>query len=148
MKCSAGGTAVVLAIALSIAPAGAARASCNLIPATTKTFNATLGATNRPFAAPGERVELHTRPCDQPGPLGGITATAAQHVVTVAFQPAVGQRHIFVLAPGTSGCSTLAAQLTTCGQQPGVASVQCLDDGTVPQAGVAIVDRDGIDTLT
>ena len=40
------------------------QASCNLIPGTAKTFNATLGATNRPFAAPGEAIELLVRPCD------------------------------------------------------------------------------------
>jgi Tol biopolymer transport system component len=120
-------------------------AGCNLIPGTAKTFNAAVGATNRPFAAPGERVELHTRPCDQLGPLGGITASAADHIVTVVFQPpAPALRNVFVLAPA-NGCSGLGAKLSTCAGQMGVASVQCLD-GT--QAGVGIVDRNGVSTLT
>ena len=38
--------------------ASSAYAACNLIPGTSLAFNAELGATNRPFAAPGETVDL------------------------------------------------------------------------------------------
>jgi Tol biopolymer transport system component len=131
-----------VALAATVQPVDA---GCNLIPGTAKTFNAAVGATNRPFAAPGERVEVHSRPCDQLGPLGGITATAADHVVTVVFQPpAPAQRNVFVLAPA-SGCSSLGTKLSTCAGQMGVASVQCVDGA---QAGVDIVDRNGVNTLT
>jgi hypothetical protein len=41
-----------------------AHAGCDLIPGTANTLNATIGAANRPYAAPGERVELMRRPCD------------------------------------------------------------------------------------
>src|SRR6476646_7285945 len=41
-----------------------AEAGCNLIPGTAKTFNAELGATNRPYAAPGEPLEIALRQCD------------------------------------------------------------------------------------
>ena len=106
---------VVAALVVAIAYGSRADAGCNLIPGTAKTFNGVLGATNRPFAAPGERVELRSRPCDHTDPLDGITGTAAQHVVTVAFQPpAPAPRHVVVLAPG-SGCGALGAQLATCG---------------------------------
>src|SRR5262245_25300333 len=75
---------VVPAIALGIALAAPPRAhaGCALIPGTEKTFNATLGATNRPFAAPGESIELRLRPCDASP---GLSAAAANHVVTVVF---------------------------------------------------------------
>ena len=51
-------TGGLLAVALSTAGVDRAHAGCNLIPGTAKAFNATLGATNRPFAAPGERLEV------------------------------------------------------------------------------------------
>ncbi|MFN8643566.1 MAG: hypothetical protein U0802_18595, partial [Candidatus Binatia bacterium] len=78
---------VVALVAVAVGRGSRADAGCNLIPGTAKTFNAVLGATNRPFAAPGERIELRTRPCDHADSLDGITNTAAQHVVTVVFQP-------------------------------------------------------------
>ena len=51
----------LLALALFFAVPIDARAACNLIPGTEKTFGSALGATNRPFAAPGERLELRLR---------------------------------------------------------------------------------------
>src|SRR4029450_5131368 len=121
-----------------------AHAGCNLIPGTSKSFEATLGATNRPFAAPGEAVEVRTRPCDgAPGP--GLPAAVGDHVVTIVFQPpAPTPRHVFVLAPA-SGCATLGAQLSACQGTAGVASVTCLDGA---QAGLGVVNRNGIDMLT
>lgn len=47
-----------------LAHAAESHGACNLIPGTEKTFSATLGSTNRPYAAPGERLELALRPCD------------------------------------------------------------------------------------
>src|SRR5262249_39162087 len=114
-----------------------AHAGCNLIPGTSKSFEAKLGATNRPFAAPGAAVEVRSRPCDG-APGTGITGTVGDHVVTIVFQPpAPAPRHVFVLAPA-SGCATLAAQLTACQGTAGVASVTCLDGAP---AGLGIVNR-------
>jgi Tol biopolymer transport system component len=140
--------AAALALLLSaLAGPDDAEAGCNLIPGTTKTFNAALGATNRPFAAPGERIEVRTRPCDAASP-GGITPTLTDHIVTVVFQPpAPALRRVVVLAPGTS-CNTsptLTAALAACGMVPSVASVDCLD-GTA--AGLAVVNRNGVDALS
>jgi len=56
-----GGIAVV-AVAIALVESMQAHASCNLIPGTEKTFDAALGATNRPFAAPGETLEVRLRP--------------------------------------------------------------------------------------
>src|SRR5262245_1322538 len=58
-----------------------ARAACNLIPGTEKSFAGTLGATNRPYSAPGERVELRLRGCDASP---GFLLQGADHVVTLA----------------------------------------------------------------
>ena len=65
-KSAAVGIVVALVlVALSVARPEQAHAGCNLFPTTAKTFNATLGATNRPFAAPGESVEVTLRSCDR-----------------------------------------------------------------------------------
>ena len=81
--------------------ARSADAGCNLIPGTAKTFNSTLGSTNRPFAAPGETLEVAIRPCDTASL--GLTANPANHVVTVLFTPPTGpSRQMHSLNDGTS----------------------------------------------
>ena len=93
-------------------PAGAA---CNLIPGTIKTFHSSLGATNRPFAAPGESLELHLRECDVDSP--GLGATGAENVVTVVFASPSGSPEAVVL--DTGDCSAVAPLLGACGSQLG-----------------------------
>jgi Tol biopolymer transport system component len=131
------GALVTLACAAVAAPAAAV---CNLIPGTSLTFNSRLGAANRPFAAPGERIELATRTCDTASG-AGLTPNVAEHVVTVAFQPPSGSHRVVVLAAGSDCTTTLMAPLADCGMQPGVASVTCLDGTT---AGLEIVERNGV----
>ena len=72
------GGVVVVAM---LGSAGSASAICNLIPGTSKTFNSTLGATNRPFAAPGERLELAVRTCDT-SPGAGLSRQGEALVVS------------------------------------------------------------------
>jgi Tol biopolymer transport system component len=104
-----------------LALAQTARAVCNLIPQTERTFVASLGATNRPFAAPGEPIDLRVRTCDQRSP--GFLSNAADHVVTVVFQPSAGgSRHVVVLA---ASCPDLSACLTN----PNVSSARCSPAG-------------------
>src|SRR5204862_284223 len=80
-------SAIVL-LAATIALRGSpAHAGCNLIPGATKTFAGTLGATNRPFSAPGEPVEINVRGCDASP---GLAATGPEHVVSVVIKPAAG----------------------------------------------------------
>jgi len=79
-----------LPAALSIAwaavgalPAGDARAACNLIPQAQTLFRGALGSTDRPFAAPGDFVELDVRQtlCDVAS--ADFGALADDHVVTL-----------------------------------------------------------------
>jgi hypothetical protein len=65
-----------------------------LIPGTSKSFQGTLGATNRLFAAPGENVEVNLRPCDTRS--SSLSTTLANHVVTVVFQPPRGPSNMKV----------------------------------------------------
>lgn len=108
---------VLVAIATVATAARPASAACNLIPGTAKTFNATLGATNRPYAAPGEQVELRRRFCDAGS---GFLSDAEDHVVTFAFKPSPGATRIVVLA---ADCAKV--KLAACSSAPGVLSATC-----------------------
>ena len=85
----AGSGLIVLLVAAALAYAGDVHAACNLIPGTEKSFSAALGATNRPYAAPGERLELQLRACDASP---GFLPAGADHVVTLVFKPTVGRQ--------------------------------------------------------
>ena len=119
---------VLSALVVVVGWAGAAWAACNLIPGTILTFNATRGTTNRPFAAPGEPIEVGLRSCDATFP--GLTAVPADHVVTVVFTPATGSKRVVVLKGSCGGVGTC----------PGAASTTCIPQ---PAAGLAIVERPG-----
>src|SRR5439155_11346718 len=116
-----------------------ARAACNLIPGTTKTFSATLGATDRPFAAPGESRDMATHP-------PGIGGSATDYVVTVLFTPPNGPHNVVVVA---ADCAALEAERQACERRSDVNGATCrsVDPGTDPQA-LALVPRDGIPHLS
>ena len=105
----------VLVVLLAGAPG--ARAACNLIPGTEKTFGSVLGAANRPFAAPGERLELRLRTCDAST---GFLQNGSDHVVTLAFKSTSGDVRLLVLA---ADCSEV--DLAPCSAAPGVVSATC-----------------------
>ncbi len=96
-----------------LAVAGQAHAACNLIPGSARTFGGVLGATNRPFAAPGEAVELRLRPCE--AARSSFLPVASDHVVTVAFKPKGGIPRLVVLA---QNCAQVPAG--ACGATPTV----------------------------
>lgn len=124
----AAGVVTVLAWAMSFS----AHAACNLFPGTIKTFNSTLGATNRPFAAPGETIEVRLRSCDEASP--GFLADGDDHVVTFAFKPAVGSPQLVALASDCGQVDTGAcAATTTC--------LQTLSGGLTTVIDAAAGDR-------
>ncbi|HVM96335.1 MAG TPA: hypothetical protein VMT89_08090, partial [Candidatus Acidoferrales bacterium] len=123
-----------LCFALAAAEHGA-EAACNLIPQTTKVFEGAVGSMNRPFAAPGEPVDLRVRPCD--------TASAglnASDLVTVVFTPPSGVKHAVVLT-GAPTCAAVTPLLAACAAQLGSSgaatcvpsassALQVIDDGS------------------
>ena len=134
--------AALTALLAGLALAPRAEAGCNLIPGTAKTFNATRGATNRPYAAPGERLEVRLRPCDATPP--GLGMNASDHLVTVVFQPPSGPRHAVVLT-AAADCSALAMKITACnGLLTGGGTTTCVAGAA---AGLAIADRNGVAVL-
>ncbi len=110
-------------------------AACNLIPGTIKTFNSALGATNRPFAAPGESLEVKLRPCDTGST--GIPAAPAGSVVTVVFTPSSGAKNAVILT-AAADCSAITPQLAACNAQLGGGTATCV---AAPASGLQVVDR-------
>jgi Tol biopolymer transport system component len=133
---------VTCAVVLASLLPRSADAGCNLIPGTEKTFNAALGATNRPYAAPGERLELRTRPCDLGSP--GLGATPADHVVTVLFTPPGGTPNAVVLTADASCATTINAKLPACAAQLGGGTATCVAGAA---ADIERLSRNGVEYL-
>ena len=131
---------VVLATVLGPRPA---RAGCNLIPQAQPVFRGTLGTLDRPFAGPGDFVELHVRPgvCDGASP--GLGTDPSALVVTLLFTPAGGPKRAVVLT--TQSCSDVAltAQLATCAATPGMSNggVACVQMNQSGPVDMGIITR-------
>ena len=108
---------LLLAAALASVP-DRTEAACNLIPGTAKSFDAILGATNRPFAGPGEPLEIRLRPCDAAST--GFLPAGEDHAVTFVFKAPGGANRVVVLANDCLGVDTVACEAT-----PGVTSAVC-----------------------
>lgn len=87
---------------------GAAHASCNLIPGSRLSFAGDVGATNRPFAAPGEHLDV-----DLGIPASGFVPT--DYRVSVYYKPdALSATHLVVVTDADgSGCSALCSSPPT-----------------------------------
>ena len=83
----------LLVVALSAVPVGT-EASCNLGVRARASFEGEQGALNRPFAAPGELLEVSLRSCDASP---GLSSNPLDHAVTVIFAPDGGPRTAVVL---------------------------------------------------
>jgi Tol biopolymer transport system component len=135
------GARVVVAVLSSLFAGGVwlvphpALAACNLIPQTTKIFQGTVGTTNRPFAAPGEPIEVAVRPCDSGS--AGLSLNAADQVVTVLFTPGGSATpNAMVLTAGS--CSTLSSEVAACQSQLGGGQALCIEGSA---AGLQVVPR-------
>ncbi|HEV7731174.1 MAG TPA: hypothetical protein VGR62_03385 [Candidatus Binatia bacterium] len=89
---------LAFAAAWSLAFLGqSAHAACNVIPGTSNTFRGTQGSTDRPFARPGDFVELALDPkCT--GTNGFPSTNPADYVVVVIFTPPNGPPTVKALA--------------------------------------------------
>ena len=133
-------TVVGLVLALTPRPV---KAGCNIIPGTAQTFRGTVGTIDRPFAGPGDILEVRPNPCDPASP--GFSTSAANHVVTLVFTPPNGPRNVVILA---ANCAALDAKRTACAGTAGVAGVRCLGANQLSQPlGIEVVERDGIRRL-
>ncbi len=116
-----------LAVAAVLLAAGRASAVCNVIPAATTDFRSGLGSANRPFAGPGDVVEVRVRPAVCDGTSTGFADVDADgsrsddYVVTVLFTPPNGTPHARVLAESCAGID-----LAACTTALGGGSAECV----------------------
>ncbi len=105
-------------------------ASCNLIPGTRRNFPSHQGAVNRPFAGPGETVELRLRGCD--GDAAGFPEeNGDEYVASLVFKPIDGPKRLVLVANDCSKVTGLGCE--------GVVQVDCID---APRALRVRVDLD------
>src|SRR5206468_3347059 len=103
-------------------------------------FRGALGATNRPFAAPGDFVEVAVDQarCDTGSP--GFAADGADHVVTIVFKPTGGQARVVFLTAGSCGAGSIESAQLACEGTVGAGNVSCVQ--ATPN-DLAVVDRNG-----
>jgi hypothetical protein len=124
---------IALLVALAAAPARDAGAMCNVIPGATTEFRGALGATNRPFASPGDFVRIRVRPtvCDTGSTgfvdLDGDSVLEDDYVVTVLYEPPQSvARHAVVLAQSCPSQPELDGSAAALGLAAG--EVPCVED--------------------
>ncbi len=84
----------LLLLASSFSPA---QASCDLFPGVERTYSSALGSANRPWAAPGEAIELRHRSCDSEG--AAPAAIGSDNLITVAFlEPGMTRASLIVVS--------------------------------------------------
>ena len=134
--------ALLAALVVLAAPRGA-HAGCNLIPQAEPAFRGALGTVDRPYAAPGDFVDVNVRQalCDDASP--GVGGQATDSEVTLLFTPEAGPKRAVVVT--TAPCASLAPRLATCQATPGIASngvtcVQVNQPGDPLGMGVNVVD--------
>ena len=115
---------LVLVLASLIAPA-AVHAACEVIPGLRMQFGGPEGAADRPFAAPGEIVEISAPVCSGTDPAGSeFGSVGSDHVITLAITPYPDAATTSLVAI-TSDCSAIS--VSTCSGK----TVTCLERGTV-----------------
>jgi len=101
-------------------------------------FRGALGSVDRPYARPGDFVELRLSPtCDAASPGFAAPLAPAAQVVTIAFRPTGSEATLVVVAPD---CPALAAATDACAAEPGVGRMVCL---AARPDDVTVVERDG-----
>ncbi len=143
--------AMLLLVALvALAHPGRAHAGCDLIPQSQPVFRGALGTLDRPFARPGDFVELHVRPtiCDAASP--GLGADPSALAVTLLFTPAGGPKRAVVLTTRSCADAAVVQKLETCAATPAMSSggVSCIQVNQSGPVDMAIITRaDGIPRL-
>jgi hypothetical protein len=126
--------AIFLGILVAVAT-GRADAACNIIPSVSKAFRSSVGATNRPFAAPGDLVEVAVDPAGCDGASPGLLGDPLQEAVTIVYTPAgTAAGHAVVLAADCSD-PALQANLVVC--QRAAKSKTAIPCVSQPRAGLA-----------
>jgi hypothetical protein len=135
----------LLALVAPVLVAGRVDAGCNLIPSAEQSFRGALGATNKPYAGPGDFVEVGLEPGHCDALSLGFGAAGDDHVVSVVFTPPGGTpRVVFLTADACSGSKPKALR-AACETTVGVGNVACVQ---AAENDLAIVARNGIPRLS
>lgn len=128
--------AMALFTAAAAFPARPAAASCNQIPGTVGVFRGASGSANRPFAGPGDFVELRAGTACHPDTTP-FAADRAAHVVSIVFTPPAGRASLVAIA---ADCSSLSGELDRCAHDRDFAHATCVPHAT---AALESFSRDG-----
>lgn len=127
--------AALLSAVLAVFPHTVA-ASCNQIPGTVEVFRGASGSANRPFAGPGDFVELRAGNACHPS-AGPFDAESAAHVISVVFTPHSERPSLVALA---ADCEALTVELDRCSREQNLANATCV---SLADAAVESFERDG-----
>jgi len=131
---------MVLLVTAIVAP-GPADASCNLVTRSFASFDGDQGALGRPFAAPGELLQVSLRDCDASS---GLSANPLDHNVTVVFTPPTGPRTAVVLTSDLT-CTGIQPQLSACEADLGPnGAAFCVP---ADESFLSVVEREGVRNL-
>ncbi len=120
MKALSGSTRFFLVVVLcALGGVRALDAACNVIPGPSQAYRGAIGTLDRPFASPGERVEIRlSELCDRDGNgdpqnfvMEGFEGVVEDLVISVLFRPPSGSVSAFVLA---SDCRDVNSDLQSC----------------------------------
>ena len=98
----------------------ASHGACNVIPRAVEQFESALGASNRPFASPGDFVEIALRRTSTSG-MGG-TVAAEDLVALFVFSPPAGKKTIVGV-----GSACVPDALSVCESFPEVYEAACVE---------------------
>ena len=137
-------SAALALAALTAAMPRQADAACNLIPSASRSFRGTLGDLNRPFAAPGDFVEVGASPARCAGASPGFSDELDDQVVSVVFKPPGGQPRVAFLTSGNCFDADAQQKVAACEATLGAGNVSCVQAGPLASpVNLAIVERNG-----
>lgn len=114
----------LLGLWIGIGDVPASWASCDLFPGVERTYSSSLGTANRPWAAPGESIEVAHRVCDTEG--APPASQGSDNIVTVAFlDPGMTGASLIVLSDDCD--EGLKARVAQCAAGKAVDEAVCLE---------------------
>lgn len=133
-----------IAIAALVADSREARAACNLIPSASKSFRGTLGDVNRPFAAPGDFVEIGASPARCAGASPGFGEDVEDQIVTILLEPPGGTPRAAFLTTESCSSGPILAKQSACEATIGAGRVLCIEAGpSATPVQMTTVERNG-----
>lgn len=121
---------------LLFAVRGRAVAACNAIPSAIQSFRGAMGSIDRPFAGPGDWMDLGPDSCRNPG---GLIGDADQFNVTVLFDPPMGSRTLLLLTP--EPLAQVQSRVALCRNSAGSAPVIPRSLRVDPETGPVDVEK-------